>query len=488
MSHKYVLSFLLLIATVFFFNINNAQACSCAPSPSVLDAYEGADVVVIAKVASVHRTEKGNDYQGISSTNMTVEKVFKGSLKVGNKMVFSQGGGADCIWTFDEKDIGREFLFYLHAEGKNPDAWMAVTCGRSTSVEHGGDDLLYLENMAKVRGKTRISGTLGSLQTMNVSVAGRKIRIIGKDKTYEVITDKHGVYEIYDLPAGKYLIEPELPHGWKIDNFMLRYSSGFAGNEKADGTLTRIPIVLESKKHAALDIYFDVDNAIRGKVYDPNGNLMRGVCLNLLPIDEDASTHFYKADCTEEDGAFNINEIPAGSYHLVANKEGKISSSEPFPTFYYPNTFEREKAAIITINEGDFLEDINIRVPQLQETIIVEGVFLYSNGKPVVDEAVQFKTDKTEENIDGDARTKTDANGRFSIKILKGLKGKLYGTMYTYSGQFENCPKLESIIKKMGNRVPEVITPALEIQADRHLSDVELKYHFPSCKKAKTPE
>lgn len=30
-------------------------------------------------------------------------------------------------------------------------------------------------------------------------------------KTYETKTDENGVFEIYDLPPGKYFIEPEMP-------------------------------------------------------------------------------------------------------------------------------------------------------------------------------------------------------------------------------------------------------------------------------------
>lgn len=75
--------------------------------------------------------------------------------------------------------------------------------------------------------------------------------------------------------------------------------------------------------------------------------------------------------------------------------------------------------------------------------------------------------------------------GRFSIKILKGLKGQLYGAMYTYLGEFENCPKLEKAIKKTGNDNAELKTPPLQVIADSNRYDVELKFPFPGCKKAR---
>ena len=51
----------------------------------------------------------------------------------------------------------------------------------------------------------------------DIDVEGKRIKIIGKDKTYEAKTDKDGIFEIYDLPPGKYFVEPEMPAGWKIN-------------------------------------------------------------------------------------------------------------------------------------------------------------------------------------------------------------------------------------------------------------------------------
>jgi hypothetical protein len=236
--------------------------------------------------------------------------------------------------------------------------------------------------------------------------------------------------------------------------------------------------------HASLDIQFDIDNAIRGKVLDAGGRPLKGVCLTASPAEEKEIKG--EIDCTEEDGSFAITELAPGNYILVANDENKITSSEPFPTLYYPNVFEREKAGVITIRAGDHLENFNIYVPKAEETVTVEGVFLYSDGKPVVKESVEFKAEKTGENVEGDARAQTDEKGRFRLKILKGLQGELSGEMYAYIGEFENCPKLEAVIRKAdgGGSSATVNTPALKIRADADLFNVELKYPFPGCKKA----
>jgi hypothetical protein len=458
----------------------------------------------------------GENYvDGVKSTTMRVEQVFKGKVKVGDQMIFAQGGGADCIWTFHEESVGRKFLFYLkrfgdskgviattsarsrQVERADSTVWIAGTCGRSRNVDYAGDDLLYLNNLEKTRGRTRISGTFSFAHDTGESVAGRKIRIIGAEKTCEVTTDENGVYEIYDVPAGKYLIEPEIPRGWRVARFWLGYSPSFAGTEET--VPKKIPIVLENKKHAGLDLRFEIDNAIRGHIYDPDGRPMKDVCLHLVPAD--GTKGEYLADCSEQDGSFEIERIPPGAWVLMVNDDGKMSSTEPFGTFYYPNVKKREDATVFHIAVGDIVDNLEIHPTPTVETITAEGVFLYSDGKPVVSEWVEFKAvreakagakekredDDEDDNWDDerDARAETDANGHFTIKILKGVRGSLWGEMYSYVGEFENCPKLDRIIKQLGDNVPAVKTPAVEISTPTNLYDIVLKYQFPSCKKAK---
>ncbi|HEX8456037.1 MAG TPA: hypothetical protein VF656_01850 [Pyrinomonadaceae bacterium] len=495
MKYKNYFSFLLLVGAALFWGASAAHACSCGPRPTVLEAYEGSNNVVIGRVISVEKSEKaapdgqmgnGEYYvDGVKSTKMLVEKVYKGSLKGGDEITFGQGGGADCIWTFSEKNIGDQFLFYLDAKEKNPKLWYGFGCGRSMGLEHATDDLLYLNRLDKVRGKTRISGTVVNYGDGDWSVEGRRVRIIGAKKTYEVKTDKHGVYEIYDLPAGKYLIEPEAPAGWRLNHYYLRYSSSFAPDQEEDENkpLKQVPIMLEEKKHAALDIHFEIDNAIRGKIYDPDGKPLKDVCIKAVRADGEKSA--YNADCTDENGAFTIDEIAPGSYVLIVNDEGKISSSEPFKTFYYPNVFAREKATVINIGAGDHLDGFNIYAPQMEELVTVQGRLLYSDGKPVAGERIEFTAEQTKDNIEGDVRAGTDAKGNFTLRILKGLEGELSGEMWAMAGEFENCPKLEAIIKQSNNRMATIRTEAVKIRADRDLKEVELRFSFPGCKKAK---
>jgi hypothetical protein len=464
----------------------------------VLDAFDGSDEVVILRVISVEKAEKTNDrpyVDNIKSTTMIVEKVFKGKLKPRDEIVFGQGGGADCIWTFNENSVGRQYLFYLDRPenvnarflpSKESGLWFAFGCGRSNVLAGATEDLLYLEKMNKVRGKTRISGSIGGGGDYpDLDVAGKKIKIIGPNKTYVTKADKDGVFEIYDVPPGKYFVEPEIPSGWMINRFWLRYSRsivGAGGGEPEMKSPAQIAITLEPRKHASLYIVFTVDNSVRGRVLDPKGRPMDRVCVHLLRPEQEK---YGPMSCTDEEGRFEITQIPEGEYVLAANADGKPSADEPFHKVYYPHVLERENAAVINVGPGTKIENLDIVVPKLEETITIEGVLLYSDGNPVSEEWVQFKATNPNAKADGDATAKTDSAGRFTLPILKGTTGDLRAEDWLYANKYQKCPKVDELIAKSGSKYVTVYTNVVKVTGDQDVYAVQLTFPFPKCEKPK---
>ena len=495
---RYLLLTLFSISLLFIAS-QSTKACSCAARGSVLESFEESDEVVILRVLSVEKgedTEERHYVDGVKSATLVVEKVFKGKLKLRDEIVFGQGGGADCIWTFREESVGRQYLFYLtrpekfantdYLPSKEPGLWFAFGCGRSTGLAGATEDLLYLEKMNKVRGKTRISGSIGGgFDYPDFDVAGKKIKLIGPKKTYEIKTDKDGVFEIYDVPPGKYFVEPETPAGWKIDPYWLRYSGSVVGAEIGKPEMksfTQVAILLEPKKHASLEIVFTVHNSVRGRVLDPKGRPMHRVCVYLL---RPGQAEFGPFDCTDEDGRFEITEVPEGEYALVANADGKPSSTEPFQKVFYPSVLERERATPINVGPGAKIDNLDIVIPKLEETVTIEGVLRYSDGNPVVEEQVQFKVANADARVNGDTGAKTDSAGRFTLQVLKGLTGDLTADDWLYVGEYKNCPKVDELIAKSGRDHVTVYTNVLKVTADQDVYGVELTFPFPRCEKAK---
>jgi hypothetical protein len=488
-----------LLFSVFFVALiltvtKTANACSCGPRPTVLEAFEQSDEVVILRVTSVEKVEQVRDTEteflvdGIRSATLVVEKAFKGKLKARDEIVFRQGGGADCIWTFSEESVGRQVLFYLtRPEKLSTDLWSTSFCGRSRGLVGATEDLLYLENIAKVRGKTRISGSIGesfAYRDIDFDFDGRKIKIIGPKKTYETKTDKNGVFEIYDLPPGKYFIEPETPAGWQIDRYFLRYSPSVIQDESGRWEMKsprQVAVMLEPKKHASVYIAFTVENSVRGRVLDPKGNAMSGVCVYLLRPGQDG---WGPSDCTNERGKFEITEIPEGEYVLVANQDGKPSNREPFPKIFYPNVTERERATVIHIRPGEKLANLDIVIPKLEETVTISGILQYSDGKPVAEERVKFKVTKQDEKIDGDVDEKTDDAGRFTLTVLKGLTGELSAEEWVVKGMYKNCPKVDELLARSGKNNVTVFSNVVKLTTEQDAYEVELTLPFPRCEKA----
>jgi hypothetical protein len=155
---------------------------------------------------------------------------------------------------------------------------------------------------------------------------------------------------------------------------------------------------------------------------------MNSVCVNLIPSEGKVSEDFKRIGCTWE-GVFEIEEIPFGSYFIIVNSADKITPHQPFRRFYYPNAYEREKAQVVTIAEGDDVKVIDIYVPEMKDVIDIEGFFLSADRKPVTRARIFFKAEKIDELTDGDAFAITDENGKFSLRLLKGFKGKLSGNV-----------------------------------------------------------
>jgi hypothetical protein len=490
MLHKTCFLFLLITLTVFVATVQTTTACVCLRSPTILIEYERSHTVIVARAVSVEKSERS--LYGIAFIKMTIEKVFKGNFRVGDEIVFAQAQ-TDCGWDFQEKDLGRQFLFYLDGRRNEANAWYVGGCGRSRGLELAADDLLYLENIDKVRGKMRLSGTLSYAQAPVLEgeewilkpLGHRKVHLIGEKKTYELVTNPQGLYEIYDLPAGIYKVELEPIKGWKIDHTEQSKRPEYVRSKDIE-----FQVVVETGKIAYLDITYGIKNTIRGKVLDLSGNGIKSVTVCLIPTQGNAAS-FWGTD-TDKKGKFEINDVPPGNYFLTIQGE-KNKDDKPFARFYYPNVSEREKASIIAIGAGDVKENINIYdykkpipvAPVIEEFVRIEGNVSFKNGEPVIVEVVEFKADIASARVDNSTYAYTDSKGRFSLNIPKGLKGKLYSRMPAYVGRFENCPEYDELVRKTVDGRGEISTDAIDIRADENLSEIKLKYSVPYCGKPK---
>jgi hypothetical protein len=450
--------------TTVFLAPRPAFACSCVNATSPCGSFATAEAVLVGSVTRVEnqiaKDDDGKEFINGQVAYIQVDEAFKGVK--GPELIFrSYGTSCDAVYEEDQR-----WLFYANYD-KEHRAWSIITCGRSSLLPGAADDLLYLRGLPGSAQKTRIAGELSSKSSN--PLIGVKVKIIGDRETHEVFTDKNGVYEIYGLPAGKYVIEPEIPINLKLNYTSV---SSFDRQER-----NRRQVVLAEKSCARIDFHFTETTVIKGAVFAANGQTLRQVCVRLLPKDKPEDNSFL-LNCTKDDGRFNIDEIPPGEYYLVANDDGVISSDEPFPLTYYPGVFEKEKATVLTVASGDKREDFDIRIPSLRPTRTIQGRLLFSDGRPVADESVEFTA--YGENPD-ETRATTDAEGRFKLNVLEGSKGTVRGYMYSFSRESANCPQLD----KLNKAYKDLETSRIKIELNRDHANIELVFPFPFCPKAK---
>jgi hypothetical protein len=360
-----LLFILFCVSVVFLGSPQIARACGCYSHATVLDDFEQADIVLIARIVSLDKVANARprDFRDVNSATMVVEKVYKGAVQVNDKLTFAQGDPViGCHWNFLGEDLGHRYLLYLDPPEKPSDLWYISTCYRSTHVEDANQDLLDLNNMDTLRGHTRVSGVLGSDGLHDESVEGRKIRIVGRKKTYIATTDKNGFYELYDLPPGKYLFEPELQFGWKVDEF--KFTRDLTRYERMHDIIrsNRFAFTLRPKRHFGISFTLRLSNHVSGTVYDSSSNPIKFVCVSFVPPNDESDLSCNSL--TDELGRFQIDSVAAGTYAIILTYQNKTTKGSPFPKLYYPGVTAREKAEMITVKHGENVNDLRAVIPK----------------------------------------------------------------------------------------------------------------------------
>jgi hypothetical protein len=238
---------LFLLAFIFAFSFESSLACMYGPPyRTVCETYAQADSVIIGKVESI----KGDS--SIQIVVINVEKTFKGQNQ--KRIVVSQPQSS-CDWDFSDEE-GETLLLYL-ARNRKTQKYSAIAEGMGGRVEKQSENLYWLNNLPKSRNRTRLSGEIRLYQDEPFefinSVAGLKVRIFNSKKTFEVSTNKNGVYEIWDIPVGKYQIEPIIPPNLKLSFDLERGLIDFDSLKKKNPNTNAVLVEIQPKGCGGID-------------------------------------------------------------------------------------------------------------------------------------------------------------------------------------------------------------------------------------------
>ncbi len=100
---------------------------------------------------------------------------------------------------------------------------------------------------------------------------------------------------------------------------------------------------------------------------------MTGVCLDLEPLEGRGEDGARFSDCSKVGGVFEIEMMPPGKYWLLARDEVSRDGLQSKSTLYYPGARDRARATIVSIEAGNYLEHLDIRLPSDEKRSLLSG-------------------------------------------------------------------------------------------------------------------
>ncbi len=193
------------LAMVFVLCHETSLACMYGPPyKTVCETYAEADTVIIGNIESV----SGDETQKVV---IKVEETFKGKKQ---KVLLLDQPQSTCDWNFSGYE-GKRLLLYLVRDGKTG-KYSAIAQGMGGEIKKVSDDLYWLNRLPGSLKRTRMSGEVNVYRDEPFQflkfAAGIKVKIHNAKNSFEVITDRNGVYQLWDIPTGKYQVEPVFPN------------------------------------------------------------------------------------------------------------------------------------------------------------------------------------------------------------------------------------------------------------------------------------
>ena len=433
------ISFLLWFATQI-----NAQCVNQASAPCKL--YEKAAAVFIGTVKEISYSEPYEEGTSISKKNLRkkitlfeIKESFKGIPEKQNEFVVaalqlqkkSPTGELKFEKHFYEGCVSYEFAenetYLVFADRSSVNKDFLVDPAQALPVDEASIAITYLRNLktgkplamlsGRVTRKVRPLGTFFE-ETIERPIRNIKVEIQNEKEKFTLTTDEKGDYLFSEIPSGEYFIKYDLPDRVPAEN-----------NSKK--------ISLSTKSCNEENIIVPTTGQISGIVFNHKGRASSDISVELMPVNQAANsrTNVFVARSDRASGRFEFNAIPAGQYYLGFSLTSSYSGCMPgyfrdsqfCLRSYYPGVSDISLATLITLGEGEKLEnyDLNLSLPLTERTI--SGIVLWPDGRTIVNAVIVIAELKPAAQWNWhyfgqlDSVTNTDAYGRFSLKAFSEL-------------------------------------------------------------------
>jgi len=233
----------------------------------------------------------------------------------------------------------------------------------------------------------------GERPTGNCSISGKVVSAangepVGHARVYLFYLGTHLPIFINVASDGSFVFK-DIPTG----PFLLR-TTGTAGYQDAvynpEGKPIQLPQFSLAEGEQRSDVIFEVEPSFRisGKVLDENGNLPADIdSLTVKAWAKKKDNNSYESagrhvPVNRTDGSWSIDGLDGRAVYVMAINWGAAKQGNAYPPIYYPSTFSRNEAKLITFeNEWD-IKNIDIR---LQKTggLVLEGTVTDERAEPV---------------------------------------------------------------------------------------------------------
>jgi hypothetical protein len=237
-----------------------------------------------------------------------------------------------------------------------------------------------------------------------------KAQQIGEEhRVFYGLTNENGYYEI-EVPVGKYavtLIDSNLYYGEPSQNELIE---------------------LSNKQFKLKDFYVVNDSRIIGKVIDSEGNPVMDISIELIPIgkNREDENFDYGLSYNENDGTFVFSGLSLGRYQISLNYIDNPDDYSPYPTFFYPNTTNRNEAQVIDIKYGTKIKDLLFQLPPKLKKRKITGQVFWKNGEPAKNAEVQLKDVEFDNDVFSYSnRIETNDKGEFELEWFEERNYKI---------------------------------------------------------------
>jgi carboxypeptidase family protein len=380
------------------------DACSCVGSSAPCSEVWPSDAVFVGQVVSTAASARG-------VVELTVIEWFRGARPT--RSLVAIVGKTTCAYRFE---AGRSYFVY--ARRTQQGHLSASICSRTRPVQDAADDLAYVRSLSTIvpGSPARIHGrvVLWEYPWTNATIKpipGVAITATGGGRTFSVVANERGEFEVTGLPLGIYELVPTPPNGFAAD--------------------TRTVEVHDPRGCGTTPLFIQYDGRVTGRVVDSRGTPIPALALELVrEADVDPSGGSRKQFVrTSADGSFEIRRLPPDAYVLGFNSIGLRNGQLPIRHAFYPGAIERGDARALVVGAGERVRLDDFVIPDAIKLVTVNVTVVDEGGIRVRDAQLEIR-DPTGRAYAGGTPIITGDNGRVTLTLLENGKYEVHATMY----------------------------------------------------------